>query len=131
MGDFYEDMAAMARDLLAPTSKGGLGQGVLAIVRKTPSTPSNEWDTPTYTTTTEVLNGAVRGVSAQLVSPPNMGVGGPIVLATDLTAVCTPPKQDFGPGDVFTIDGIPVTVVRHDKLPAAGVTVAVRFILRG
>jgi hypothetical protein len=36
---FYEDMQQVARDLLAPDTAGGLGQGAITIVRTTPGTP--------------------------------------------------------------------------------------------
>lgn len=131
MVGFYDDMADMARDLLAPTSKGGLGQGVIAIVRQTEVPAPNEWEAPTYVESTEVLNGAVKGVSADLVSSAGFGGGGPVILATDLQAVCTPPKSAFSAGDIMTIDGKPLTVIRYDNIPPAGVTVVTRFILRG
>lgn len=131
MGDFYEEMAVMARELLAPTSQGGLGQGTLAIVRRVPTAPVNEWEQPPVTEVIEVLNGAVRGVSSQLVFSGNLGAAGPVILSTDLSATCTPPSIPYQPGDAFTIDGRPVMVIRVDNIPAAGTAVAVRFILRG
>ena len=42
---FYDDMAQVARDLLAPDTAGGLGQGAITLVRTTPGTPdpSQPW----------------------------------------------------------------------------------------
>lgn len=130
MSGFYEEMAAMARDLLSPTDKGGLGQGVIAIVRRTEVPAANEWEMPTYIPSTEVLDGAVSGVSEEMVTSPGLGGGGPVILASDLQAICTPPKTAFGTGDILTVDGKPRTVVRYDNIPPAGVAVVTRFILR-
>lgn len=131
MAQFYEEMAAMSRDLLAPTSRGGLGQGVIAIIHRTQVDPVNEWDTPWYTTTTEILDGAVSGVSQKMISSGELGQGGPVILATDLQAVCTPPKTPFATGDILTIDGKHMTVISYDNIPPAGVAVVTKFILRG
>lgn len=37
MSDFYSDMAKMVKDLLAPTSSGGLGQGKITLRKYTPT----------------------------------------------------------------------------------------------
>lgn len=65
---FYEDMAQTARDLLAPTDAGGLGQGTIALVRYVPGAPSaNPWDPPaTPSREVTVLDGALDALAARL-----------------------------------------------------------------
>lgn len=130
MADFYDDMAKMARGLLAPTSQGGLGQGTITLTRSTPGTPDPEapWESVEPTTQTEVLRGAVRGVSKELVGTE---VGGTVILAADLVAVCEVPSMTYTAGDVLTVDGVPVHIIAFERIPAAGVASAVRFTIRG
>lgn len=130
MADFYADMAQMASELLAPTNQGGLGQGVIALVRSTPGTPNPNapWEPVTPTVTTETLKGAARGVDSRLVGTE---VGGAVILATDRQVICAPPAMQCHAGDTLSIDGVPVHVIAVEKIPAAGVTSAVKFIVRG
>ena len=130
MADFYESMAQMASELLAPTSQGGLGQGVIILARSTPGTPNPNapWEPVTPTVTTETLKGAARGVDSRLVGTE---VGGAVILATDKQIICAPPVMQYQAGDTLSIDGVPVHVIAVEKIPAAGVTSAVKFIVRG
>lgn len=130
MADFYSDLAKMASDLLSPTSQGGLGQGVIILARSTPGTPNEEapWEPVTPTVTTETLKGAARGVDSRLVGTE---VGGAVILATDRQIICAPPVMQYQAGDTLSIDGVPVHVIAVEKIPAAGVTSAVKFIVRG
>lgn len=129
MSDFYSEMAQMASDLLAPTSEGGLGQGHITLTRTTPGTPGpNPWDPVTPVTQTVTIRGAVRGISKELVGTE---VGGTVLLASDRVAICEVPSIDYTAGDVLAVDGVPVHVIAVEKIPAAGVTSAVRFTIRG
>lgn len=130
MADFYEQMRQMASELLAPTSQGGLGQGVIVLVRSTPGTPNPNapWEPVTPTVTTETLKGAARGVDSRLVGTE---VGGAVILATDKQIICAPPVMQYQAGDTLSVDGVPVHVIAVEKIPAAGVTSAVKFIVRG
>ena len=130
MADFYESMAQMASELLAPTSQGGLGQGVIVLARSTPGTPNEEapWEPVTPTVTTETMKGAARGVDSRLVGSE---VGGAVILATDKQVICAPPAMSYQAGDTLSIDGVPVHVIAVERIPAAGVTSAVKFIVRG
>ena len=130
MGDFYDDMAQLAQDLLAPTSQGGLGQGTIEIERTTLVPAVNEWTPPTYTYSRETLKGTARGVSQQMVGAPSVGETGPTILSTDLSVTCTPPRLPFKAGDSLLLDGRPVVVIRYDQSPAIGTPVTVRFIVR-
>lgn len=129
MAGFYEQMQAMARDLLKPDSHGGLGQGEITLTRSTPGTPGpNPWDPVTPTTQTVPLRGAVRGVDARLVGTE---VGGTVLLASDRVAICEVPSIEYTAGDVFAVDGKAVIVIAVENIPAAGIPAAVRFIIRG
>jgi hypothetical protein len=131
MADFYGDMAQLARDLMAPTADGGLGQGIIELERSIKVPGANEWDAPSFTYERERLNGTARGVSARLVSSPSTGETGPIILATDLQVTCAAPSRPYQTGDTLLLDGRPVTVIQHQQTPAIGTPVTVRFIVRG
>lgn len=130
MSDFYSDMGKMAAQLLAPTSQGGLGQGEIKLTRKTPGTPdpSKPWEPVEPAAQTEPLRGAVRGVSKQLIGTE---MDGTVILASDRQAICTVPTMQYTAGDVLSVDGVPVHIIAVEKIPAAGVTSAVKFIIRG
>lgn len=129
MADFYAEMAQMAAELLSPTSQGGLGQGVVTLTRSTPGAPgANPWDPVTPTTQTETLKAAVRGVDARLVGTE---VGGAVILASDRQAICAVPAMAYTAGDTLSVDGKPVHVISVERIPAAGITSAVKFIIRG
>lgn len=130
MGEFYSDMAQMARELLAPTSEGGLGQGYIELVRYLPGPPpANPWDPPAQPERDiTVLDGAARGVSKELIGAP-VENGGQII-ATDLQVIVAPWGGEYQPADTLEIDGAPVTVLRVENIPAAGIVCAVRFLVR-
>lgn len=130
MADFYADMAKMARNLLAPTSQGGLGQGELKLTRITPGVPDPDrpWDPVEPITETVTINGAVSGVSAQLVGTQ---VGDAVLSATDRVAITEVPSIEYTAGDVLSVDGKPVIVLAVRNIPAAGTPSAVKFFIRG
>lgn len=130
MADFYSEMNQVARELLAPTSAGGLGQGELLLARTIPGTanPDTPWIPPAPTKQTETLNGAVKGVSSRLVGTE---VGSTVILASDREAIVAVPAMGYSAGDVLSVDGLPVHIISVQNIPAAGITAAVRFIIRG
>lgn len=130
MDDIYTRMQATARRLLAPTSSGGMGQGVIVLGHKTEGVvdPSKPWVPVAPTMENETIGGAVRGVSQQLVG---VEMGGTVILASDRQAICEVPSIEYKAGDVLSVDGKPVHIISYSKIPAAGTTVAVRFIIRG
>lgn len=129
MADFYSEMAAMARGLLAPTSQGGLGQGEIVLTRKTPGTPGpNPWDPVEPITQSETLRGAVSGVSQELVGTE---MGGAVILSSDRQAICAVPTLQYQAGDVLSVDGVPVNILGVQRIPAAGIAAAVKFVIRG
>jgi hypothetical protein len=127
---FYEEMADVARELLAPTDEGGLGQGTIELVRYLPSpAPVNAWDPPAPSEREiTVLDGVARGVGRELIGAP-IETGGQIV-ATDLTVTVAPWPGTYQLGDVLEVDDRPVTVLKAENIPAAGVVCAVRFVVR-
>ena len=129
MSDIYTEMAKVAQDLLAPTSQGGLGQGTIVLKRITPGTPDPEqpWVPVAPQTITQTLRGAVRGVSMRLVGSE---VGGTIILASDRVATTEAPTIEYKAGDQMVVDGKAVQVLSVEKIPAAGTTVAVKWIIR-
>lgn len=130
MSDIYSQMAAVAAQMLAPTSQGGLGQGQIVLTHSVPGTPNAAapWEPVAPTVTTETLEGAARGVDARLVGTE---VGGTVVLASDKQVTCAPPAIAYTPGDTLTIDGKPVNILSVERIPAAGIAAAVKFIIRG
>ncbi len=131
MADFYQEMADMVRDLLSPTSAGGLGQGAITLVRvvQTPN-PAQPWEPPTQSTLTETetLKGAVSGIDRRLVGTE---AGGAVILESDRIAICEVPAMSYQAGDVLQVDGVPVHILSVGRIPAAGITAAVQFIIRG
>lgn len=119
----------MASELLAPTSQGGLGQGVVTLTRSTPGVPGPDpWTPVVPTKQTETLKAAVRGVDKRLVGTE---VGGAVILASDRQCVCAPPVMAYTAGDTLSVDGVPVHIISVERIPAAGVVSAVRFLIRG
>ncbi len=129
MSDIYTDMAKVAQDLLAPTSQGGLGQGTIVLKRIIPGTPDHAqpWVPVAPQTITQTLRGAARGVSMRLVGSE---VGGTIILASDRVATTEAPTIEYKAGDQMVVDGKAVQVLSVEKIPAAGTTVAVKWIIR-
>ncbi len=130
MADFYDEMADVVREMLAPTSQGGLGQGTIELVRYIDgAAPANPWDPPaTPSREITVLDGAARGVGKELIGAP-VETGGQIV-ATDLQVIVAPWGGAVEPADVLEIDGAPVTILKVENIPAAGTVCAVKFVVR-
>lgn len=130
MDDFYASMRQTAVDLLAPTSEGGLGQGSIELVRYLDApAPANPWDAPgVQEREITVLDGAARGIGKELIGA-SVENGGQIV-ATDLQVIVAPWGGGCEPADVLTIDGEPVTILKVENIPAAGLVCAVRFVVR-
>lgn len=127
MVSIYTRGAALANRLLAPNR---FGQGTVILTHYEPGVPdpSKPFDPVEPVTMTETLRAAVRGVSQKLVGTE---LGGTVILASDLQAICAPPALSYQAGDSLTVDGRPVHVISFDRIPAAGTPSAVRFIVRG
>jgi hypothetical protein len=130
MDDFYASMRQAARDLLAPTDEGGLGQGSIELVRYLEvATAGDPWDAPAPPEREiTVLDGVARGVGKELIGTP-IETGGQIV-ATDLQVIVAPWGGAYEPGDVLEVNGNPVTVLKVRNIPEAGTVCAIRFVVR-
>lgn len=130
MTDFYEDMAQAARDLLAPTSEDGLGQGEIVLVKLGPgAAPANPWDPPLPPVPTRTpLEGAVSGVGKDLIG--TLLENGTAIVAGDLKVIVAPWGGTAEPEDVLELDGVAATVMKVEPIPAIGITSAVRMIVR-
>lgn len=126
---FYDDMADMVKDLLKPDNEGGFGQGIITLTRITRTENQDKpWELSQEISETETLDGAVRGVSKELIGKE---VGGTVLLASDRQAICTVPSMGYSAGDILLIDGVPVNIITVENIPAAGTTVTVKFTIRG
>lgn len=130
MADIYDDFAEMSRELLAPTSEDGFGQGEIALVRYVDGpAPANPWDPPAaQEREVTILNGAARGVGKEMVGTP-IENGGQII-ASDLVVIAAPWGGEYEPADVLQIDGKPVTVLSVKNIPEAGTVCLVQFVAR-
>lgn len=130
MTDFYSEMADVAREMLAPTTEGGLGQGAIQLVRLIPGdAPTNAWDPPAEPTPEIItLNGAASGVAKELIGAP-VENGGQIV-ATDRQVIVAPWGGEYEPTDALKLDGVAVTILKVSNIPAVGTVCAIRFVVR-
>ena len=114
----YQRMAATAKRLLTDNAQGSVSIG------RAVTTPGIEaWDAPTASISWQDIKAVVRGVSAQFVD-------GVTVLSTDLQVTAYIADYQPLPGDLMMIDGLNVTVINQQKIPAAGIIAAWRFIVR-
>jgi hypothetical protein len=114
----YQRMAATAKRLLTDNEQGSVSIGRTVI---TPGV--DPWDGPTASIVWTDIKAVVRGVSAQFVD-------GITVLATDLQVVAYIGDYTPLPGDIMMIDNLNITVINQQKIPAAGIIAAWRFIVR-
>lgn len=115
MAGFYDGMAQMVRDLLAPSA---LGQGPITIARLAagPSLPDRPW-LPVEPTREAWTVNQVGMTKAEYTSGGN-------IIKTDLAYMTEPPAVPTRPGDVVEVDGVQVgTVVHVAPFPAHGVPV--------
>lgn len=125
---FYDEMADVVAEVLAPESEGGFGQGTVTLTRETdtatPVEAGKPWLGFTKTSVTYTLDAVVRPVEDKFVD-------GSTILATDRQVSAA----DFGvepePGDVLSIDSKTVTILKQMRLPAAGTLVCWQWIVRG
>lgn len=131
MADFFDDMAAMARDILKPSNQGGLGArtGSIQYVRLTPGTPpTNPWDAPSPPVRTELdVRAQAFGISKELVGTM---IENTALVATDLYVICERIPDGYQPTDIIEIDGADVTILGVQRIPAAGIASAVKFFIR-
>lgn len=115
---FYSDLRNVASDLLRE-----FAQGVVEVGRPVTVEGPEEWSPPVTTIQWTRINAVARGVSQKYVD-------GASIVATDLQL--TVDFGDYNPaaGDRIRIDGKEVSVLRFDRIPAAGEVVATRVFVR-
>lgn len=130
---FYDDMAGVASALLAPDETGGLGasSGSVTLTRRTITPASDPWGDPTVAENTETLRAQVFGVSSEYIGLPAAEPGNGVVLASDLMCIMAVPTGGLQPGDVVSVNDVPVAILRVERIPAAGTVSAYRVIVRG
>lgn len=146
---FYGEMADMARELLAPESAGGLGQGVITVERieqepMPPDWPTWEPWTGATTTKTYLLRGAVSGVSKELVDGTTILASDQLLICADWMSLISSQTDDGDPvtsntevlfdvvvPEVVNVDGVPFTTLQRIPIPGGGVKAAHKFIIRG
>lgn len=101
-------------------------QGTVTFTMPGTTTPgANPWDPPIVNDpVTHPLDATVKGVSAEFVD-------GTTILATDLELTVAVFGAALAPPDQFAIDGQVVTVIKAMQIPAAGIPLVWRFIVRG
>lgn len=119
MSIFYSDLRNVASGLLQE-----FNQGVVEIGKPVTNPGSNEWDPPVTDIEWTRVNAVARGVSQKYVD-------GVSIVATDLQLTVDMGAYDPAAGDRIRIDGKHVSVLRFDRIPAAGGVVAWRVIVRG
>lgn len=129
---FYDEMAGVARELLAPDEAGGLGAtaGTIVLTRIVRVPPANSWENPTETPQSETLLAQAFGVGAELVGLPADEPSNGVVLASDRMVISAVPAMGYRPGDLITIGSQAVAIIRVENIPAAGTVSAVKFVVR-
>jgi hypothetical protein len=142
MADIYDEMAAMASELLAPTSQDGLGQGVVTLTRIVYGAADAEtpWIPGAEATATYRMDGVAASIADEFVNGTTifatdmMLTVGPVMTKTHVDGVAVAAEvvaTALQPGDVVSIDGGVVTIVKEMRLPKAGTLVAWKFVVRG
>jgi hypothetical protein len=119
MSTFYSDLRNVASGLLRE-----FAQGTVDIGKPVTTAGANEWAPPVTTIAWTPVNAVARGVSQKYVD-------GASILATDLQLTVDFGAYDPAAGDRIRIDGKQVSVLRFDRIPAAGTVVAWRVFVRG
>jgi hypothetical protein len=117
----YDRMQATATRLMTR-----FNQGVVTLTRPgTVTPPENPWEPPiesdpiVYT-----LNAVVKAVEDKFID-------GTLIFATDRMVICSVLPVEVLPGDLMSIDGKAVTIIKTMRIPDAGVAIAWKFIVRG
>lgn len=120
MAGFYDEMQEFASEML-----GEFKRGVVTLTRTvtTPPDPSTPWIPGTSTPTEYPLDAVVSAVGDKFVD-------GTTIFATDRMVTCAVLPIEILPGDALSIDGAPVLIVKTMRIPAAGIAVAWKFIVR-
>ena len=117
MTGFYGRLQGTASRLMAKFSQGQ----VVYTITGAPTGPA--WDPTPGTPVSYTLDATVQGVAKEYVD-------GTLILATDLQVTCAVFGAEPSLAGTITIDGKVCQIVRVDKVPGAGVTIAWRIFVR-
>lgn len=118
MSTFYSDLRNVASGLLQE-----FNQGTVEIGRPVTVEGPEEWSPPVTTIQWTRINAVARGVSQKYIDGVN-------ILATDLQITADMGAYSPQAGDRIRVDGQEVSVLRFDRIPAAGEVVATRVFVR-
>ncbi len=107
----------MARELLAPESDGGLGQGVVELRRIVATPGANPWDPPTEAATTYTLKAAVERLHQRYEN-------GALIIETGDMVTFAVPAVVPAVTDLLVIDGTERVITNLTPIPGAGTVVA-------
>ena len=117
MSDLYGRLQGAASRLMAKFSQGQ----VVYTITGAPTGP--EWNPTPGAPVSYTLDATVQGVEADYVD-------GSLILATDKQVTCAVFAVEPSLAGTITIDGKVCQIVRVDKVPGAGVTIAWRVFVR-
>lgn len=126
---FYDEMADMANELLAPDAQGGLGQGTVQLKRIVVTPPPNDWTPGAETETVWTLKAAVRRLHQRyeggvlIIETGDQIVAGTMATLTMVDGVpVAPQEQAFEPqnSDIIVIDGADRAIDNITPIPGAG-----------
>ena len=117
MSDFYGRLQGTASRLMAKFSQGQ----VVYTITGAPTGPA--WDPTPGAPVSYTLDATVQGVEAEYVD-------GSLILATDKQVTCAVFAVEPSLAGTITIDGKVCQIVRVDKVPGAGLTIAWRIFVR-
>jgi hypothetical protein len=113
MPGFYDDMADMAQEVLAPEEQDGLGQGVVQLKRVTLGTPPEEWMPAPETVETWPLSAAVKRLHQRYEN-------GVLIVETGDMVTFAVPAVVPAITDKLVIDGAERVISNLTPIPAAG-----------
>ncbi|MDR7032941.1 hypothetical protein [Mesorhizobium sp. BE184] len=114
---FYDEMADMVQEVLAPEEDDGLGQGVVSLKRVTTTPGAEEWDPPIETVTTYPLSAAVKRLHQRYEN-------GVLIVETGDMVTFAVPVVKPALTDKIVIDGVERVISNLTPVPPAGTVVA-------
>ena len=117
MSQFYDRLQGTASRLMAKFKQGA----VVYTITGAPTGPA--WNPTPGAPVSYTLDATVQGVEADYVD-------GSLILATDKQVTCAVFGAEPSLAGTITIDGKVCQIVRVDKVPGAGVTIAWRIFAR-
>lgn len=119
MTGFYDGIADMLQELLAPGDEDGLGQGTLLLKRETPGVPDPEapWEPVEPTVETWALKAAVKRLHQRYEN-------GVLIVETGDMVTFAVPEVKPQITDLLVIDGDERAITNLTPVPGAGTAVA-------